>query len=109
MTTEQVRAQSRRAWRFLEVAGTIGALVISALLASGWRITKPSEVMGNVEAALDSLARRTATLEANYSALNAGQQTIMRLQCLATTRRDANLAGACRELPTRDDAPGRRQ
>lgn len=108
MTTDQVRAQSRRAWRFLEITGTVGALILTALLASGWRITKPSEVMGNVEAALDSLARRTRTLETNYMTLNAGQETIMRLQCLTTTRRDANLAGACRDLPTRDDSQGRR-
>lgn len=107
MTTEkreQLLETGRRAWRFLQVVGTLGALAISALLASGWRVQKPSELLGNVEIALDSLARRTATLEKNYTTLNAGQQTIMRLQCLATTRRDANLAGACDDLPTRDDS-----
>jgi hypothetical protein len=109
VTSETVRAQGRRLWRGLEVITTLGAIVISVLLASGWRVQKPSEVMVNVEASLDSLERRTATLEANYTTLNAGQLTIMRLQCLATTRRDANYAGACRDLPTRDESPSARR
>ncbi len=106
MTGEQVRSTGRRAWRLLEVAVTIGGILFSVLLASGWRVQQPSQVIGNVEATLGNQERRITALEANYDSLNAGQRTIMRLQCLATTRRDANLAGACRDLPTRDDSPG---
>lgn len=100
----QLRVTGRRAWRVLEAVAAVGALILSVLLASGWRVQQPREVLGSVESALDSLARRTATLETNHVALRAELQGIVRMQCLMISRRDANLAGTCTNLPTRDDS-----
>jgi hypothetical protein len=109
MAPVQLRVHGRRAWRLLEILGTVGAILVSLLLASGWRIQQPSEVMANTAKAIDSIATRTTALERNYDTLASGMRTVIRMQCLSLTRREANLAGTCTDLPTKDDASNRRR
>jgi hypothetical protein len=68
--------------------------------AMGFRLEKPGARLANVEG-------RVVALEKGYTEINTGLQTVIRLQCLAMTRHDADLAGACKEYPTRDE-PTRR-
>lgn len=104
--TNEYRSASnglRRVWRLAEIVGTVGALALAALLAMGWKIQKPGDVISNVETSIAGIAIRTSALERNYSALQTDQQTMLRMLCLGMTRREAQFAGVCKEYPTRDE------
>ncbi len=103
MTTGEIKQQSLRLWRFLEILGTIGALVLSLLLATGWRFQRPDEVITANENGIKDLARRAAVLETNYSTLSEQVRGVVRMQCLLISRHDANIAGTCEGLPTSDE------
>jgi len=105
MSGAELRVHGLRLWSGLKFVGALGMLIASVLVASGWRIQKPAEVDAQHERAIAALDKRTAVLEGNYVTLNAEMKGLTRMQCLLISRHDANLAGTCAGLPTRDESP----
>jgi len=97
--------QGLRIWRVVEILGTIVAMTFSVLVASGWRIQKPGDVDIANEGAITALEKRTTVLESNYAGFRDEMKGVVRMQCLLISRHDANLAGTCTGLPTRDESP----
>lgn len=95
--TPQTRAQLGEVVRMTERLGALSGLVMIALLTVGFRIERPGDRVAKLEFAVDSLRkenRRTSEIT----------ETMYRLQCLALSRREAQLAGACSSYPTRDES-----
>lgn len=97
MTTESFRVPARRLWRLVEVIGTLLAMGTAALVMLGWRFEKPGERITVVEA-------RVTTIESAIQLTASQLELLVRLQCLQMSRREANLAGACKQHPTREES-----
>jgi len=104
MTVDEAKRGLARIGRGMEVIGTLCALAVSALLASGWEIHRPDEVIGTTKKDVAALAVRTAALEQNIAGISVQMETVIRMQCLSISRRDANMAGTCGKYATRDES-----
>lgn len=93
----------QRAWRVLEVVGTLAVLLLAIATAMGWRIQSPADVSKSTDDSITTLQSRTTALEVSVAAIRSDFQTVIRLQCIGMTRREAALAGACLNYPTRDE------
>ena len=96
------REIAAKAWHGLEIASTVATIGIAVLLSVGWRITKPSERFAAVESEVAREGVVITAMQQEHLAYAVIFARLERLQCLATTRHDANLAGACVNLPTKD-------
>lgn len=73
-----------------------GALFLVAY-ALGFRAEKPGERFDGIEQRVSVLEREVAKMAPEISVL-------VRMGCLKMSRREAQLAGTCAELPTQDES-----
>jgi hypothetical protein len=99
-----VREKGSSLFRVVELIGTGISLMLAFLLASGWKIEKPSQQIAKSEIDITALAVRVTAIEQNYTNLRKDVQTLIRMQCLAFSRREADLAGTCEQYPTREES-----
>jgi hypothetical protein len=99
MTPKDILTKS---WQGLEILSTIATGLVILAVALGWRISKPAERFDSIERGDVAIISRVTALENDHVALNSQLHMLLRLECLGTTRHDADLAGACAGLPTKD-------
>lgn len=92
--------QSIKGWH---LAVTAAMLFFGTLTAFGWVFQKPSARLTIIEVEQRVQADEIVALQKNILSLQLTQEIMIRLQCLTISRRDAQIAGACHNLPTKDD------
>lgn len=97
LTSEISLDQVKSAGRWVGRLGQLAGIAVVVAVALGFRIDKPGE-------RVTSLEKRVAALEESQLKTGQNVETLLRLQCLSMTRRDAQLAGACVQYPTRDES-----
>jgi len=90
--------------RGLELLMLAATIFCGAAIALGFRFEKPGARIESLETNYTTLDARVTQLETGRKDIVTAIGTIERILCLKTTRRDADLAGACKTYPTLDES-----
>lgn len=97
-----------RTWKVWEILAAVGLAVAATLTALGWTFQRPETRLLAIETKQVVQGSAITKLEYGQGRMESTLETIIRLQCLQMTRRDADVAGACANMKVRDDLDKRR-
>lgn len=112
MTSEKLKSHAQRIWGGLQSLAIALALLFALANLLGFRLNDAvpgsrfaalERIDSVLKAADDSLRMQDRTLGMEVQGVRSTLKTMERLQCVGTSRRDAQLAGACEGLPTKDE------
>ena len=112
MTSSAMKAHARQVWNGLQNLVVALALLFALANLLGFRLDDavPSSRFARIEQSVgslklvdDTLHATDAGLASELKGLRGDFRVFVRLQCLATTRRDADIAGACDGMRIKDE------